>query len=99
MRTRAEGATLTVNGLNEVTSTNASELDDTITGKTTPKIRTIDIDLSAATFLDNTGLRVLINVHQRASRENRRVRLIKPTMNVMEILAFTEQDRTFELVF
>ena len=99
MKTIAEGTTLTIKEIKEVTSRNAGELDERIAGQTTSKIQTIDIDLSDATFLDNIGLSTLVKVHNQATRENRRVRLINPAANVLDILEFTELDHTFEMVF
>jgi anti-sigma B factor antagonist len=46
----------------------------------------IDIDLKSVTFIDSSGLRVLIDVHQRAEDASRRMVLQSPSQSVARLL-------------
>ncbi len=46
----------------------------------------IVIDLGSVTFIDSSGLRVLIDVHQRAEESSRRMVLRSPSQSVARLL-------------
>ena len=46
----------------------------------------IVIDMADVTFMDSSGLRVLIDVHQRADTESRRLILSAPSQSVTRLL-------------
>lgn len=52
-------------------------------------------DLHAVTFLDASGLRVLLGVRRRAVEVGGRVRLVAPSGPVRRLLALTGTDRLF----
>ncbi|HTW18354.1 MAG TPA: STAS domain-containing protein [Nocardioides sp.] len=52
-------------------------------------------DLRAVTFLDASGLRVLLDVRRRAVEVGGRVRLVAPSRPVRRILTLTRTDRLF----
>jgi anti-anti-sigma factor len=59
-----------------------------------PAIRTVD--LSAVTFIDAAGLRVLLDAHRCWSRPHG-LRLRAPSRSVLRLLALTGEGRTFSI--
>lgn len=54
----------------------------------------ITIDLDGVTFLDSTGLRVLVAAHARCAGEGRSLTLVNPSTAVSRILEITGLDQT-----
>lgn len=54
----------------------------------------ITIDLAAVTFLDSTGLRVLVTAHARCAGEGRNLTLVNPSPAVSRILEITGLGQT-----
>ena len=44
------------------------------------------VDFSRVTFIDSSGLRVVLEVHQKLSREGRRLVLVDPTPSVTRLI-------------
>jgi anti-anti-sigma factor len=55
------------------------------------------IDLSGVTFLDSTGLEVMLATRRRASLEGGQLHLIDPTQAVMRVLEVTGIAHLFEI--
>jgi anti-sigma B factor antagonist len=55
------------------------------------------LDLSGVTFMDSTGLKVLLAVHQRARLAGGRLVLAAPTRSVRRVVDITGLDDTFEV--
>ena len=58
---------------------------------------TLDIDLSAVTFMDSSGLHMLLATKQLAERRGGHLRLLNPTPSVKRILEVTGVDGMFEI--
>ena len=58
---------------------------------------TLDIDLSAVTFMDSSGLHVLLATKKRADIRGGSLRLLHPTPAVMRVLEVTGVDGLFEI--
>ncbi len=58
---------------------------------------TLDIDLSAVTFMDSSGLQMLLATMQRAERHGGHLRLLHPTSSVLRVLEVTGVDDLFEI--
>jgi anti-anti-sigma factor len=54
------------------------------------------LDLSGVTFMDSTGLKVLLAVHQRAQLAGGRLVLAGATRSVKRVVSITGLDETFE---
>jgi anti-sigma B factor antagonist len=54
----------------------------------------ITIDLEGVTFLDSTGLRVLVAAHARCAGEGRSLTLVNPSTSVSRILEITGLGQT-----
>jgi anti-sigma B factor antagonist len=59
---------------------------------------TVALDLSRLTFLDSSGLRVIVSADQRARRENRRFVVVRGPETVQRVFAITRLDEQLELV-
>ncbi|MEI7535023.1 MAG: STAS domain-containing protein [Verrucomicrobiae bacterium] len=87
-----------VTGLVELVAANAAQVRDEIRATLPATTTCLDLDLSAMTFLDSSGLGTLISLHKTLRARNGTVRLIKPTPNVQQILELTRLHRVFEIV-
>lgn len=59
---------------------------------------TVVLDLARLTFLDSSGLRVIVSADQRARRENRRFVLVRGPETVQRVFSITRLDEQLELV-
>jgi anti-anti-sigma factor len=59
---------------------------------------TVALDLSRLTFLDSSGLRVIVSADQRARRENRRFVVVRGPETVQRVFSITRLDEQLELV-
>jgi anti-anti-sigma factor len=58
----------------------------------------IVLDLSELTFLDSTGLRLVIRADQRARDEDRRLAVVKGPESVQRVFSITRVDERLEMV-
>ena len=56
------------------------------------------IDLSGLTFLDSTGLRLMVTADQRAQKDGRRLVIVKGPETVQRVFSITKLDETLEMV-
>ena len=56
------------------------------------------LDLTRLTFLDSSGLRLIVGADQRARRENRRFAVVRGPDTVQRIFSITHLDEQLELV-
>ena len=87
-----------VTGLVELVAANAAQVRDEIRATLPATTTCLDLDLSAMTFLDSSGLGTLISLHKTLRSRNGTVRLLKPAPNVQQILELTRLHRVFEIV-
>lgn len=52
----------------------------------------LDVDLSAVTFIDSSGLRVLVEQHQRQAGAGRSLRIVRPSRSVRRLLEIAGLD-------
>jgi anti-sigma B factor antagonist len=98
MKLEAQGNTLTVVGIQELTASNAVAFRDQVRSAMTGQLKNIQIDLSEAAFLDSCGLGALISLHKTACSRQGLVRLVNPALPVQQILELTRMHRIFEIV-
>lgn len=58
----------------------------------------VALDLSRLTFLDSSGLRIIVSADQRARREKRRFVVVRGPETVQRVFAITRLDEQLELV-
>lgn len=56
------------------------------------------LDLSGLTFLDSTGLRLMVTTDQRARKEARRLVIVKGPETVQRVFSITKLDEALEMV-
>ncbi len=93
-----DSQTTVVTGLLELVAANAAQVRDEIRAALPTATVNLDLDLSALTFLDSSGLGTLISLHKTLRSRNGTVRLLKPAANVQQILELTRLHRVFEIV-
>jgi anti-sigma B factor antagonist len=59
---------------------------------------TIALDLKQLSFLDSSGLRVVVGADQRARREGRRLVVVRGPATVQRIFSITRLDEQLEMV-
>ncbi len=82
------------------------ELDLSTVEKVEDELRRIEargdellvLDLSGLTFLDSTGLRLMVTADQRARKAGRRVALVKGPETVHRVFTITKLDERLEMV-
>ena len=92
-----DAQTTVVTGLQELVAANAAQVRDEIRAALPATTVNLDLDLSALTFLDSSGLGTLISLHKTLRSRNGTVRLLKPAPNVQQILELTRLHRVFEI--
>ncbi len=61
-------------------------------------IELLVLDLSRLTFLDSTGLRLIVEADQRARESDRRLVVVKGPAAVQRVFSITKLDERFEMV-
>jgi len=82
------------------------ELDLSTVEKVEDELRRIEdradkllvLDLSGLTFLDSTGLRLMVTADQRARKAGRRLALVKGPETVHRVFTITKLDERLEIV-
>ena len=77
---------------------NAAQVRDEIRAALPATAVRLDLDLSALTFLDSSGLGALVALHKTLRSRNGTVRLLRPAANVRQVLELTRLHRVFEIV-
>ena len=98
MRLQLQGNTLAASGIAELNATNASAFRDETRAALTDAVTTLDVDLSATTFVDSSGLGALIALHKTMAMRGGAVRIVRPTATVQQILELTRLHRVLEIV-
>lgn len=79
----------------EVDLGTASQLDDYVTGAMQESGPHLILDLSAVSFMDSTGLKVMLACHRRARLGGGALGLSGPSTTVRRLLTLTGLDQTF----
>ncbi len=98
MNIQHKDSTSIVTGLQELVAANAAQVRDEIRAALPATCVNLDLDLSALSFLDSSGLGTLISLHKTLRSRNGTVRLIRPAANIRQILELTRLHRVFEIV-
>ncbi len=98
MNIQSNNTTLNISEVQELTAANAISAKSTIKEALSPDHTQIDIDLSTASFVDSSGLGVLISLHKEMASRNGLLRILNPTASIDQILELTRLHRLFEVV-
>lgn len=82
------------------------ELDLSTVDKVEDELRRVEekdpgvvvLDLSGLTFLDSTGLRMIVTADQRADRANRRLAIVRGPEIVQRVFTITRLDERLDMV-
>lgn len=82
------------------------ELDLSTTEKVEAELRRVEqshppvvvLDLSELTFLDSTGLRLIVTADQRARQSDRRLTIVKGPTTVQRVFSITKLDERLDMV-
>jgi len=82
------------------------ELDLSTTEKVDTELRRVEesyppvvvLDLSGLTFLDSTGLRLIVTADQRARQSDRRLTIVKGPATVQRVFSITKLDERLDMV-
>ena len=58
----------------------------------------IEVDLSGVVFMDSSALSALVGAHERATKLNHSLALVRPSPPCAKVLGITGLDRVFELI-
>lgn len=90
----AAGETYTVVALaGEVDATNAEELHGVLQTVVAERPRLVVVDLSGLTFMDSTGLRMLLRASRSLDRQGGVLALVAPQPPVARVLQLTKADQ------
>jgi anti-sigma B factor antagonist len=93
--TTSEGTCAVVRVDGEIDLDNASDLSEVAIAAMREIGPSIVLDLSGVTFMDSTGLKVLLAVHRRAELAGGRLVLAGPTRSVNRVVSITGFDQMF----
>ncbi len=92
VRSEREGDTHTIALSGEMDLSNAGEVERELLHAEATHARTIVIDLSELTFMDSTGIRLLISADARSRADSDRLRLTRPPAAVARVLCIAGVD-------
>jgi anti-sigma B factor antagonist len=102
MNIERQNGTLNITGLRELCATNARSFRKEISAALYPELKTIQIDLSQAGFVDSSGLGALVSLYKAANQGNHNggvtVRLLHPPTPVQQVFELTRAHHLFEIV-
>jgi anti-sigma B factor antagonist len=98
MHLETQDTILVVSGIQELTAVNATETKTNIKEALKEIHTRIDVDLSSTSFIDSSGLGVLIGLHKAMATKNGSIRIVNPTDSVQQVLELTRLHRLFEIV-
>ena len=95
LSTTSQGSCAVVRVEGEIDLESAGELSEAAVAAIQEIGPSLVLDLSGVTFMDSTGLKVLLAVHKRAELAGGRLVLAGPTRSVNRVVSITGFDQTF----
>lgn len=93
VRSCRDGDVHTVALTGEMDLANAAEVERELVRAESTDAARIVVDLTGLTFLDSTGIRLLITAHARSNEDGRRLLLIRPPARVFRVLCIAGVDQ------
>lgn len=97
MHLETKDTVLIASNIQELTAVNATETKSQIKEALKEIHTRIDVDLSTMSFIDSSGLGVLIGLHKAMALKNGSIRIVNPTDSVQQVLELTRLHRLFEI--
>jgi anti-sigma B factor antagonist len=102
MNIERQNGSLNITGLRELCAANARSFRKEVSAAFYPELKTIQIDLSQAGFVDSSGLGALVSLYKAANQGNHHggvtVRLLHPPSPVQQVFELTRAHHLFEIV-
>ena len=98
VRSEFDSGTGRLTPVGELDIATAPELEEAARATIARGARELTIDLRELSFMDSSGLRLLIVLRERATSEGWTLRLLKPAGQVLTILALTGADENLPFV-
>lgn len=95
--TRTEGGVTVVAIDGELERSEAAVLRDLLGSLVAGPQSRVLLDLSRVTFIDSSGIAVLVGAHRRAAEAGARLGLAEPTAGVRRVLELTRTDRVLSI--
>jgi anti-anti-sigma factor len=92
MRSQRDGDTHTIGVGGEVDIASAGDLEQELLRVEATDARAIVLDLSALSFIDSTGIRMLVMADARSRADGHRLRLRRPSATVLRVLRIAGVD-------
>lgn len=94
---RRESDHVVVEVCGELDLASAPELRSSLLGLIESGVRSIAVDLSAITFIDSTGLTVLVQAHKQMLRREGRLVIRRPSERAMQLFQLTGLDALLDI--
>lgn len=82
----------------ELDLSTVQKVEDELAAVEAGEDKVVVLDLSGLTFLDSTGLRLMVTADQRAQKDGRRLVIVKGPETVQRVFSITKLDETLEMV-
>lgn len=82
----------------ELDLSTVQKVEDELAAVESGEDKVLVLDLSGLTFLDSTGLRLMVTADQRAQKDGRRLVIVKGPETVQRVFSITKLDETLEMV-
>ena len=83
---------LAITPIGELDMSTAGKLDDAVRAAEATDAKRIVIDLSEVTFMDSTGLKLLLEAGARARANSNRLRLVRGSRRVQRVFELTKTE-------
>jgi anti-anti-sigma factor len=92
-----DSASVTLRLVGEIDMCSAESIRDAAFAAIHQHHTDVHVDMSSVTFMDSTGLQVLLAARRRAELAGGRLNLLNPTRAVLRVLEVTGVDHLFEI--
>ncbi|GIH22850.1 anti-sigma factor antagonist [Acrocarpospora phusangensis] len=93
LASRCTDSATVISAAGELDATNTAELTLYIAAEHPDAARPLVLDLATLTFIDSSGLRILMDAHQRSRRHGSSLHLAAPHERVIRLLELTGLDQ------
>ena len=93
-----DGSVHTITLAGELDLSHAPRVEQELTGVETGDAGAIVVDLSGLTFIDSSGIRLLLLAHRRSASNGKRLRLRRPPQRICDVLRTCAVDGILPIV-
>ncbi|MBL9138117.1 MAG: STAS domain-containing protein [Verrucomicrobiales bacterium] len=97
MKTQTTGDVLRVTDIDRLSAANSNHFKHLVRAQLTPQHQTVEVDLSAVSFVDSEGLGALAGIYRSLAEKGGRLRLLSPQPSVRHFLELVQFHRILEI--